>query len=571
MSEAKDLSDWLIEIGKLTEPADRLQMATDAALALTGATRSMVAIIDSEVGQLSIRYGSGGDFLDDVKNEPFFVEPGQFQGIVGHVAVTGKTFKTDDVGQEPLYRKLFSDTVSELAVPILDPSGRLQAVLNLESNAPNTFDSGTRKVATALAVVMGNILKSASERTRVNALLELGSTLSRALTEEALVDLVVHVASEILQFQAASIFLLDEKTDSFVLRGSTSRLKTQLGEIQYRRDEGLTGWVCNHAVPVLLQKPQDDPRWRGRFVEFPSDEIASFLCVPIVVRGQSTGAIRVLRRRSANPLLETGFALEDLELLEAIALQVGAGLDNIRIVERLIRSERMIAWGELSAKSSHMIGNRVFALRGDVNELKYLLSEPEPKRKPLIELQASLVTNLDRVEEILQDFRDFVIATRIERSAGSITDLIRETAREVFPKESQVRLFLDLNESLPPVSMDATKLRRALSELIENALNYTELTKSEPSVRIACDFASEMDESGRGWISIVIEDSGPGIPEELKGQIFEPFFSGRVKGMGLGLSIVKGIVDAHGGQIRETGRPGEGARFEIRIPALIRP
>jgi signal transduction histidine kinase len=68
------------------------------------------------------------------------------------------------------------------------------------------------------------------------------------------------------------------------------------------------------------------------------------------------------------------------------------------------------------------------------------------------------------------------------------------------------------------------------------------------------------------FASVVIEDTGPGVRAEQKAQIFQPFFSGRVRGMGLGLSIVKGIVDAHGGEVFEAGDEGVGAKFVILLP-----
>jgi signal transduction histidine kinase len=68
------------------------------------------------------------------------------------------------------------------------------------------------------------------------------------------------------------------------------------------------------------------------------------------------------------------------------------------------------------------------------------------------------------------------------------------------------------------------------------------------------------------YIQIEFADQGPGVPEDLKKRIFQPFFTSRVKGMGLGLSIVKGIIEAHQGLLRETGTPGEGARFLIFLP-----
>jgi len=73
------------------------------------------------------------------------------------------------------------------------------------------------------------------------------------------------------------------------------------------------------------------------------------------------------------------------------------------------------------------------------------------------------------------------------------------------------------------------------------------------------------------FAEITIEDTGPGVEDEAKATIFQPFFSKRVKGMGLGLSIVKGIVDAHGGEVFEAGRLGHGARFVILLPVADRP
>jgi signal transduction histidine kinase len=358
-----------------------------------------------------------------------------------------------------------------------------------------------------------------------------------------------------------------------LLKGSVGRLKDKVGQIRYKRGEGCTGWVCETGQPISLDSPQKDPRWRGKYVEFPSDEIAHFLAVPIVSRGKCVGAVRVLRRVTDNPYLDNRFTPSEQRVLHSIAEQVATGLENIRNVERMLRSERMIAWGELSAKSSHMIGNRVFALKGDVNELEHALETPEPDIKELKELQKSLWTNVMRVEEILQDFRDFLTATQLTRSAGDLNELVKETVSEVFPRRSQITLDLQLAEKLPLVSMDAKKLRRAVSELIENSMNYM----AEGRLRIATSMADEKARrqgrlaQDKQYVQLELEDTGPGVREEQKEVIFQPFFSNRVKGMGLGLSIVKGIVDAHGGGVFEAGEEGHGAKFVILLPVVERP
>jgi signal transduction histidine kinase len=506
-------------------------------------------------------------------NEHLNVAVDDKEGIVAYVAATGSSFLSGNVHNEPRYRKLFSNTASEIAVPVRDRHGRIRAVINAESDLLDAYHDRERNICDALASIVSIVLDREEMHKRQEALIEIGGALDNSLTEEALIDRLLHVAGDVLRFQACSVFLLDPKTDKFVLRGSVGRLKDQVGRIAYERGQGFTGWVCEHGEPIMLHDPQQDPRWKGKYTEFPSAQIASFLAVPIEFRNRAIGAIRVLRRKSDNPFLDNRFTESDQSVLEAIADQVASGLENIRNLEKVIRSERMIAWGELSAKSSHMIGNRVFALKGDVNELQHLLDADHPDLKELRDLQQSLAVNLTRIEEILQDFRDFVTATQLNKEPGDINQLIRETLDEVFPRRSRVHLVVNLEEGLPMVDMDSKRLRRAISELIENSMNYMDLgqlTVCTSQVDRGHHAATRRSNSKR-FVQIEIEDTGPGIQDAEKAVIFQPFFSNRVKGMGLGLSIVKGIVDAHGGEVFEAGEKGKGAKFVILLPVANRP
>ncbi len=554
-----------VRLGKLVESIARernaekaLDLIAAAALELTGSGHAMLALMNDELGYLEMKHGAGDEFEERAKNGK--LEIGSGFGIIAYVAATGETVISGNVKDEPRYHVRFESTASEIAVPIRDQFGRIRGVVNVESERLNAYNEEASGIVEAIAAATSVVLERQEHMQREEALLEIGSALDSALTEESLIDQVIHVAQDVLRFQACSLFLIDRSTDTFVLRGSTSQLKEKVGEIRYGRQEGCTGWVCDTGQPVLLQEPQSDPRWRGRFTEFPSDEIASFLAVPIVYRGQSIGAIRVLRRKPENRYLDVRFTDNDQRVLQAIAEQLATGLNNLRNLELIIRSERMIAWGELSAKSSHMIGNRVFALKGDVNELGHMMKQDEPNLREIAEIQKSLAVNVGRVEEILQEFRDFVSATQLHLEPGDVNELIKETADEVFPKRGEIQLDLDLEPGLPQIKMDAAKLRRAISELIENSIHYMDSGVMRISTRL------DKRKKGGSWIRIEVLDSGPGIDEQTKALIFQPFFSGRVKGMGLGLSIVKGIVDAHGGQVFEAGELGKGAMFVILLP-----
>ncbi|MBC8064322.1 MAG: GAF domain-containing protein [Chlorobia bacterium] len=573
MPQIRNLPELLAVVAAERETSTALKVIAQAALDLTFSRHAMLAILDEENGALQVRYGAGEEFQSKALDRILNVDSTEGEGIIAYVAATGESIRTGNVETEPRYRQLFSNTVSEIAMPVRDPDRRIRAVLNVESDRIDAFGEREKNICEAIVSIISMVLEREDIKDREEALVEIGQALDNSLTEEALIDRLIHVAQDVLRFQACSVFLHDQKTDTFVLRGSSGSLKKQVGSFSYARGEGFTGWVCDTGQPILLHEPQQDPRWRGKYVEFPSEQIASFLAVPIVFRNRSIGAIRVLRRKGDNPFLDNRFTVTDQSVLMAIAEQVASGLENLRNMERIVRSERMIAWGELSAKSSHMIGNRVFALKGDINELQHLLASREPEISEIRDLQKSLATNVTRIEEILQDFRDFVTATQVAREPTDLNQMIRETVDEVFPRMSAVKLNLNLDEALPPVLIDSKKLRRAISELIENSFNYIDEGVMAISTRVVDK--NEHSETRVSHIpkfaEIVIEDSGPGVEADAKSTIFQPFFSNRVKGMGLGLSIVKGIVDSHGGEVFESGRVGLGARFVILLPLEDRP
>lgn len=551
---ARKLASVFAEVAAEPVPERALDALVRGARDLLNARHTLLARLNVEEGYLETAFRAGVA-PDDAPPRPRMAVQ-QESNIVGSVAVTGEPRSQADSAGNRTYNPLFPSTRSELAVPIKDRHGRLRAVLHAESDKAGAFSHIETELAESLAALAGSVLAREAALRREEALSRIVRSLDAVRSEEALVDRVIGVAEEVLDFQACSIFLLDERIDRFVLRGTTGVLRPSIGLLSYSRSEGFTGWVCDRGEPILLDNPQGDSRWRGKYVEIPSDQIASFLAVPIVKRGRSAGAIRVLRRKTENPYLDNRFTPDDLRLMQAVADGFATGLENLRLIEHTIRNERMVAWGELSAKSSHMIGNRVFALKGDVNEFGHLLEEPELDRNSLSELHRDLRANLIRIEEILQDFRDFVSATQLNRQPGDLNELVRETVEEVFPKRTETELELNLGE-VPPVRFDGKKLRRAVSELVENALHHME--QGTLRVETCVDPAT-------GHARIEIEDSGPGVPDDEKSRIFQPFFSNRVKGMGLGLSIVKGIVDAHAGEVHECGVPGKGAKFVIQLP-----
>lgn len=568
MPQARELAALTQMVARQADLGKALEDLTQQALDMTASRNVLIACMNDELGVLELRYGAGEDWTPQRIGKFFHIDVQEKAGIVAHVAATGQPFVTGDVSKEPMYQDMFSTTKSEIAVPIFDTMGRVRGVLNAESDQSDAYTDEHLAVCQVIGDLAALVLEREEHLVREEALIAVGSAMDQAQNEKELLEQVIEVAKNVLRFQAFSIFLHDPEDDVFILRASLGQLKDQIGTLSYKSGEGCTGWVCEHGLPLRLSHPQSDPRWRGANLEFPSDQVAAFIAVPISIRGTCIGAVRVLRRKSENEYLDNRFTEGEQQVIQAVADQIAIGIENIRTLEKIVHSERMIAWGELSAKSSHMIGNRVFALKGDVNELKHLLNEEVLARTSLQEIQQSLQTNVTRVEEILQDFRDFLTATKITRISTDIPQLVRETVAEVFPRRSQIELVMEIDETIPNIETDSKRIRRALSELIENSVSFMD----KGSLRVSAGVASKTDlkEASlnplKPFVKIEVRDTGPGVTDDNKEKIFEPFFSSRVKGMGLGLSIVKGILEAHGGTVVETGQEGQGANFVMLLP-----
>ena len=581
------LSDPLALIQRLSRRAaevDEVQTLLDemtqGALDAVNADRAFMALVHDGTGELTLVATAGVGWTDEGRARRLKIGDGTRQGrgvdgpregITSHVAATGRPYVTGDVDADPYYYAFFDDVCSEIAVPLLDGNRHTRGVLNIQSFRPDHFTPEHLPLLQSLADIAVLRLLMDGYRAREAALVEIGKDLSAIGDADRLMRRVVDVAAAQLRFEDCSVFVLDRDKGLLVLQAARGGLAARVGVATYPVGEGLTGWVAEHGEPIRVGNPREDLRWRGRFEEFPAEDVGAFLAVPIFGRSGMLGVLRVLRRKSAAPWFRREFTEDDESVLLTIASQLGTAIENGRILDRLVNTERMAAWGELSAKAAHMIGNRTFAIKGDLNELEYRLSEPEDKRAEYRKLAEGIRHGVFRLEEILQEFRDFVRATQISLAEYDLNDLLRQCVAESYPKRSPVALTLDLAPDLPPVLADASRLKRAFSELIENSLSFQPdggalLVRTSRADADSAQTQADLPR-GRAYLQVEFADSGPGVPADIKPRIFTPFFTSRARGLGLGLSIVKGILEAHRGGIVEVGKSGQGARFLAFLPA----
>ncbi|TMA94911.1 MAG: hypothetical protein E6J70_17070 [Deltaproteobacteria bacterium] len=186
-----------------------------------------------------------------------------------------------------------------------------------------------------------------------------------------------------------------------------------------------------------------------------------------------------------------------------------------------------------------------------------------PRRHPLGGAGAFITAEIDRLGSVVSSLLEFARPLHLEPRAVSVRDLFDRAAllAEGELAAKGARLGRDESPGLPAVRADPDLLSQVLLGLLANA---AEAVPPGGDVMLA---ARARD----GAVELVVEDCGPGIPPELRDRVFEPFFTTRPRGVGLGLAVARQVVEAHGGRIEAGERPGGGARLTLRLPSAGQP
>ncbi len=570
----------------LAEADEILKATLEEATLAVGGTRAFLALVDMASGELVLRFTTGEGWTDEIRRQRVNVQGaanigGSRRGITRHVVVNNKSYWTGDVSADPHYIGFFDDVVSEIAIPLRTSNGGTIGVINIESPERDKFDETHAEILAPLCRRAAIIVAMAEHQLREEALVAIGRDLNSAADLEMLIHDVVNQATKILRAEDCSLFLMDDAGEMLELVASQGPLDKEAGRhtVKYRLGEGLTGWVAQKGRVIRVGDPRTDPRWKGVFEEAPPAETAALMAVPIHTQRQKTGVLRVVRHRKGSLyFLPQEFTKADEDILVTLAGQLAVAIDRTRLTERLLGAERMAAWGEMSARAAHMIGNTVFGVKGHLNELNYVLKENESEEADWTEvkdLTGNVTKGIYRLEGILGEFRDFVLATQLHTVQGDINQILGNVMAETFPKHTEIELISNLAPDLPDVLADEVKLKRAFGELIENSIDFqpqggqltvkSSLTNQQSIAHLTrTEFATPV-------VRIDFIDHGPGLTEQDRARVFQPFYTKKAKGMGLGLSIVKGIIEAHGGAILEIGNEdaqGQGAHFVVLLPTM---
>jgi nitrogen fixation/metabolism regulation signal transduction histidine kinase len=232
-------------------------------------------------------------------------------------------------------------------------------------------------------------------------------------------------------------------------------------------------------------------------------------------------------------------------------------------VTALIQAQRDAAWGEVARRLAHEIKNPLTPIQLSAERLrhKYLKQMTGEDADIMDRATHTIVQQVESMKEMVKAFSDYARPPRLQLTPVALGRLINEVL-DLYQGDERLHITLDSTGELPTIEADAGRLRQLLHNLIKNAIEAN--THTRPIRLQLLVHCAEKDNCR--FVELRFEDNGPGIPEELLDQLFEPYITSKPRGTGLGLAVVKKIVEEHGGIILVGNREEGGAVITVRLP-----
>ncbi len=259
-------------------------------------------------------------------------------------------------------------------------------------------------------------------------------------------------------------------------------------------------------------------------------------------------------------LLVSRSRFADSDENENLILVIKDLTDQKYLEEQLERQQRLSAMGELASGVAHEIRNPLNTIGTIIQQLDKDF-EPAESGKEYHDLAGLVYGEVKRINETVQDFLRFARPEPVQPNKFNLQDLFSQLQKQYGAELKKRRINLDINLKWQgEVYWDENQIKQVFINLIQNA---NEAVNENGQISIDVRLLNDNE------LEILLIDDGPGMPENIRDNIFNLYFTTKAKGTGIGLSIVQRIIFEHGGIIRVKSRPGEGTEFILRMPVLV--
>ena len=458
-------------------------------------------------------------------------------------------------------------TRSLLAVPLLRQGKTLGVieVINRKNEEFNEHDLDLLNTLAGSAVIAIENARLYEETARrlaeTRVLQEIMLASASTLDFDQVLTSTLRAIHRTLHIEHLDFILPDESGERMVVHPSfIGFIPSPEGSLHLPLDGSVAGRVYTTGQPELL----DDVDKVSYYFKDPEGKTHSELAVPVKVNDR---VVAVLNAESPH---RGAFGEDDLRLFQAVAAQLGVVMENARLYEaereqrklveqsrsQLVQSEKLAATGRLAASLAHEINNPLQAIH---NSLQLLLSfslDADEQREYLQMADEEVARLIGMVSRIL----DFARRPQQELRPTNVNDVIEKVLNLAgkYLQHRRIVLRRDLSPDLPVALAVPGELGQVFLNLV---LNAVDAMPDGGTLHVASRLTAD------GHLTMTFSDTGHGISPEHLTRVFEPFFSTKEQGTGLGLFVSHNIVQRHGGEITVQSKVGAGATFTVRLPA----
>ncbi|NWG03280.1 MAG: GAF domain-containing protein [Syntrophaceae bacterium] len=486
------------------------------------------------------------------------------EGVVGHVALRNQPMAILNVLKDPLYKEKDlakkEGLVSMLSVPMC-VKDRVIGVINCYTSYPHSFSKSEEEMLTTVANQAAMCIEN--------------SGLMETLDIDEILRLVLEGMTKTIGFDRARLYLVNEKRNVLECKMAVGIDEERIKGISLPLDPKAS--VVARSIfdkkPFVIPDAKNDPRVNLIIKE--KFNLHFLVAIPLLVKEKALGAIAADFIDSNKNITK-----ETLESMMAFAQQASLAIHNAFLYQelktfsrqmeekikkttadlnkteaQLIRSEKLAALGQLAAGIAHEIRNPLTSINILIHSLTSNLPSGDSQKEDLSVIEEEI----HRINEIVDQFLRFAKPAPPLLKKAEVFSIVNEILQLLRPQIEKQRIVVQKEfQPLPPIWMDREQMKQVILNLLLNSV------QAMPQGGLL-SLKGHLQEGDR-WIKLSVQDSGAGIPLENMNKLFDPFFSTKEGGVGLGLSIAHRIIDQHQGKIEVESEPGKGTLFTVWLP-----
>lgn len=323
--------------------------------------------------------------------------------------------------------------------------------------------------------------------------------------------------------------------------------------------------LTQDADPLCILNADTDPRFKAH----PANtelHLKSYMGIPIAVSGQLFGFIEY----GSTHISKNPFSPLDIDILQLIAQWAGGEIQRQQVQEKaqkhqadLAHVARLGTMGEMASGLAHELNQPLTAIVNYTRGCVRRLTSPNADIKAIVGAMEHSCSEAVRAAEIIRRMRELVNKEMPRRDINDLNDIIEVVIKLVQPniKKNRIAVKRDLDQELPKVYVDRIQIEQVLINLMNNAIDAMKNTPVHDR-----EIIIQSKKQSNSAIEISVYDRGCGLPSAMQSDVFEPFFSTKNEGMGMGLSISRSIMEAHEGSLNAKSRGLGGSVFSFTLP-----